>query len=92
MEDVISAVYENGVFRPLEQPSGLIEHQKVQLYVLADKVISSKDGFDLTKTSTWQLCGMLEIGEPDPEYLIGRDDEGRPITNYAEHVDSELPG
>jgi predicted DNA-binding antitoxin AbrB/MazE fold protein len=90
MVDVIPAVYENGVFRPLEQPSGLSEHQTVQLYVVADKSKLPPDEFDITKTSTWQL--LLEIAEPDPEYVVGRDEQGNPITNYAEHVDDVLYG
>jgi predicted DNA-binding antitoxin AbrB/MazE fold protein len=92
MLDVIPAVYENGVFRPLEQPSGLSEHQTVQLYVVSDKLKLSENEFDITKTTTWQLCGMLEIAEPDPEYVVGRDEQGNPITNYAEHVDDVLYG
>jgi hypothetical protein len=46
------------------------------------------DKSDITKTSTWQL--LLEIAEPDPEYVVGRDEQGNLITNYAEHVDEVL--
>lgn len=46
--------------------------------------------FDITQTRTWQLCGTLEVGEPDPEYVTGRDEQGNEITNYAEHVDDSL--
>lgn len=35
---VISAIYENGIFRPLEHPGGLAEHQQVQLYFVADEM------------------------------------------------------
>jgi hypothetical protein len=48
------------------------------------------DEFDITQTSTWQL--LLEIAEPDPKYVVGRDEQGNPITNYAEHVDDALYG
>lgn len=43
-----------------------------------------------TETRTWELCGTLEVAEPKPEYVVGRDEQGRPITNYAEHVDDVL--
>ena len=46
--------------------------------------------FDITQTRTWQLCGTLEVSEPDLEYIVGRDAEGDEITNYAEHVDDLL--
>jgi len=46
--------------------------------------------FDITQTRTWQLCGALEVSEPDPEYIVGRDAQGHEITNYAEHVDDLL--
>ncbi len=46
--------------------------------------------FDLTQTRTWQLCGAFSIAEPEPEYLVGSDEMGSPITNYAEHVDDVL--
>ena len=46
--------------------------------------------FDLTRTRTWQLCGTFTIAEPEPEYVVGSDETGAPITNYAEHVDDVL--
>jgi predicted DNA-binding antitoxin AbrB/MazE fold protein len=33
---MIPAVYEKGVFRPLKQPDGLIEHQRVRVYVVIE--------------------------------------------------------
>jgi len=49
--------------------------------------------FDVTQTQTWQLCGMFEIANPEPEFVVGQDAQGRVITNYAEHVDNMLyPG
>lgn len=47
-------------------------------------------GFDLTQTKTGELCGSLVVTEPEPGYVTGMDEEGNPITNYAEHVDSVL--
>jgi hypothetical protein len=55
---------------------------------VADKSKLPQYEFDITKTSTWQL--LLEITEPDPEYVVGRDEQGNPVTNYAEHVDDVL--
>ena len=46
--------------------------------------------FDLTQTETWKLRGSFTIAEPAPEYIVGSDDAGTPITNYAEHVDDVL--
>lgn len=48
------------------------------------------EGFDLTDTRTWELCGSLTIAEPESEYLVGVDSAGSPVTNYAEHVDDVL--
>lgn len=45
---------------------------------------------ELTKTRTWQLCGSLEVSEPDPKYIIGKDNQSQVITNYAENVDQYL--
>jgi len=46
--------------------------------------------FDIRQTRTWQLCGALEVSEPDPEYVVGCDEQGREITNYAENADALL--
>ena len=46
--------------------------------------------YDITRTRTWQLCGTLEVAEPDPEYVTGRDEQGNVGTNYAERVDDLL--
>jgi hypothetical protein len=46
--------------------------------------------FDLTQTRTWKLCGAFTIAEPEPEYIVGSDETGAPITNYAENVDDVL--
>jgi hypothetical protein len=51
---------------------------------------TEKPDFDITQTRTWQLCGALEVSEPDLEYIVGRDAQGHEITNYAEHVDDLL--
>ena len=48
--------------------------------------------FNLIKTETWDLVGTLTVSEPDSKYVIGVDEAGEPITNYAEHVDDILYG
>lgn len=50
----------------------------------------AKPDFDITQTRTWQLCGALEVAEPDPEYIAGHDAEGHEVTNYSGHVDDLL--
>ncbi len=42
MTRLLTAVYENGVFRPLEDP-GLDEHQKVTVEILAEPETSPDD-------------------------------------------------
>lgn len=46
--------------------------------------------FDITQTRTWELCGALQVAEPDPEYTVGQDEQGNILTNYSEHVDDVL--
>jgi metal-responsive CopG/Arc/MetJ family transcriptional regulator len=46
--------------------------------------------FDLTQTRTWELCGAFTVAEPEPQYIVGSDEAGSPITNYVEHVDDVL--
>jgi len=49
-----------------------------------------KSCYDITQTRTWQLCGSLEIAEPEIQYTMGHDEKGQIITNYAENVDGIL--
>lgn len=44
----------------------------------------------LDKPRTWELCGSLMVAEPEADYVVSSDESGRPITNYAEHVDDVL--
>ena len=50
------------------------------------------DEYNITHTHTWLLRGTLEINEPEADYIIGKDEDGTPITNYAENVDDVLYG
>jgi hypothetical protein len=58
--------------------------------VLERHAESEEMNYDITRTRTWQLCGTLEVAEPDREYVTGRDEQGNAGTNYAEHVDDLL--
>lgn len=40
--NVISAVYESGMFRPLQKPVGLVEHQEVHLYLVTDDILPAE--------------------------------------------------
>lgn len=44
----------------------------------------------LEKPRTWELCGTLMVAELEADYVVSSDESGRPITNYAEHVDDVL--
>ncbi len=46
--------------------------------------------FDMTRTHTWKLCGALRVAEAEPEYVVAHDENGRAVTNYAEHADDVL--
>lgn len=43
-------------------------------------------------SKTWELCGSLEISDPETQYMVGRNEQGQAVTNYAEHVDEVLNG
>jgi len=44
----------------------------------------------ITQTPTWTLMGTLKIADPDPAFVVAQDEQGRPITNYAEQIDDVL--
>ncbi len=46
--------------------------------------------FDITRTRTWELCGAFSVAETEPEYIVGTDETGTHVTNYAEHADDVL--
>lgn len=63
--------------------------QDIVLKALENYVEAESD-FSITQTQTWQLCGALELSEPEADYIVGQDEHGRVVTNYAEHVDDLL--
>jgi hypothetical protein len=64
--------------------------QLVMLKALEQYVQSREKTFLLTQTETWQLCGSLNVSEVEEKYVTGHDEQGKPITNYAEHIDDIL--
>jgi hypothetical protein len=64
-----------------------VVRQALERYTEAEGV-----AFDITQTRTWQLCGTLEVAEPDPEYVVRHDEQGAVVTDYAERVDDLLYG
>ncbi len=48
---------------------------------------SAQPTFDLTQTETWQLCGSVEIPDPSSHEIVGYDEQGKAIANFAQQVD-----
>ncbi|PSF34518.1 hypothetical protein C7H19_18735 [Aphanothece hegewaldii CCALA 016] len=46
-----------------------------------------EETYNITHTETWKLCGTLEISQPDPKYIVGKNEQGEIMTNYAEKID-----
>lgn len=51
---------------------------------------SAQPTFDLTQTETWQLCGSVDIADPSDREIVGYDEDGKVITNFAQQVDRVL--
>ena len=66
------------------QPIQAVIVQAVEAYVLKNHRSS------VMQTQTWQLCGTLQVAKPDAQAIVGQDDQGNLITNYAEQVDTFL--
>jgi len=79
----------------IEIPDELISRLQEQKSSVQEIVIKALENYvqaelpDITKTRTWELCGSLEIvqPEPKPKYIIGQDNRGQVVTNYAENID-----
>ena len=80
----------------LEIPDELISRLQEQKSSVQEIVIKALENYiqtklpDITKTRTWELCGSLEIAQPEPKYIIGQDNHGQVVTNYAENIDETL--
>jgi hypothetical protein len=71
----------------------LLEQKNSPLQEIVIKALENyveSESSEITKTRTWELCGSLSVSEPDPKYIIGEDDRGHIITNYAENIDEVL--
>jgi hypothetical protein len=77
----------------IEIPDELISRLQEQKSSVQEIVIKALENYvqaelpDITKTRTWELCGSLEIVQPEPKSLIGQDNRGQVVTNYAENID-----
>lgn len=80
----------------IEIPDELMSRLEQQNSPVQEIVIKALENYietesiSITKTRTWKLCGSLEVNEPDPKYIIGKDNQDRVITNYAENIDNVL--
>jgi predicted DNA-binding antitoxin AbrB/MazE fold protein len=69
MQKLISAVYENGVFKPLEPVNGLTEHTQVQRWVHAADAIeqqvaeSARLAQESLEDLTAEQCAILEAAK-----------------------------
>ena len=66
--------------------------QDIVLKALERYVESEDTAFNITQTRTWQLSGTFQVAEPEAEYIVGKDEQGKIITNYGEKVDDILYG
>lgn len=60
--------------------------QDIVLEALEQYIEAEDMAFSLPQTRTWQLCGGLEVIELEAEYVVGQDEQGKAVTDYAEHV------
>jgi hypothetical protein len=70
----------------IEIPDKLMSWLEQQSFSVQEIVIKALENYietesqDITKTRTWELCGSLEVSEPDPKYIIGKTPQGQVIT------------
>jgi predicted DNA-binding antitoxin AbrB/MazE fold protein len=72
MKETLKAVFENGVFRPLEQPKGLAERREVTLTVTVDEATSSLADFE-GRISSDDAQEMREVIEREFERVDPRE-------------------
>ncbi len=72
MKETLRAIFENGVFRPLKRPKGLVEHREVTLTVTLEEEPSSLA--DLAgRMSSDDAQEMREIIEREFEHVDPRE-------------------
>ncbi|OCQ98496.1 hypothetical protein BCD67_08010 [Oscillatoriales cyanobacterium USR001] len=64
--------------------------QEIVVKALERYVEAKEDDFDSIQTRTWELCGAFKVTNPEPDYIVGRGEDGEIITNYAENVDQVI--
>jgi len=64
--------------------------QEIVVKALENYIKPENSDIDITKTQTWQLCGAFEIANPEAEYIVGQDEQGKIITNYGKKVDEGI--
>lgn len=80
----------------IEIPDELMSQLERTGYPVQDIVVKALEHYiqadlpTITQTQTWQLCGTFEVSDPAPEYIVGRDEKGQVVTNYAEKVNDVL--
>lgn len=55
-----------------------------------EQYIDRQTNLPISQTQTWQLAGSLKVVHPEPEFIVAQDQQGQPITNYAEGIDQVL--
>jgi hypothetical protein len=79
----------------LEIPEALMHQLQNKSDSIQDILIKALEYYlereesDITKTQTWQLCGTLEVPNPDPEFIV-KQSGTEFYTNYAENSDLTL--
>jgi Mg-chelatase subunit ChlI len=79
----------------LEIPEALMHQLQNKSDSIQDILIKALEYYlereesDITKTQTWELCGTLEVSNPDPEFIV-KQNETEFYTNYAENSDLTL--
>lgn len=61
--------------------------QSILIKALEDYLDRETSG--ITKTETWELCGSLEIPNPEPEFIASQT-KTECSTNYSEQSDRSL--
>ncbi|MGI0481510.1 hypothetical protein ACN4EE_12050 [Geminocystis sp. CENA526] len=79
----------------VEIPENLMNKIQNSNYSIKDILLKAleeyfiKEELNITTTKTWELCGSLEITNPEPQFQIS-DSNGKIYTNYAENIDEIL--
>lgn len=80
----------------IEIPDKLMIYLEQKSYPIQEIVIKALEIYietkspEITKTRTWELCGSLKVSNPDSKYIIGKNNQGQVITNYAENDEQVL--